>query len=302
MATVKEWFPHDYYASRDVRIMRLLRTGGASWYGLYWLAVEMLHCEDDIREEDVVDGLVMVSRTTHEHVSRFLQFALEQNLFQLEGTVVRSSRVERNLAMRKDISDKKRQAATTRWANKEKTEGTGPLEPKGFVLNGGRPVPMIGGMIAMVSDETREQLHSISNADGLQVQSQNITEQNITEQNKRVSESAAQKARPRSVDEVVAYFATLQMPRSEAQRFHDYYTANGWKVGRNPMKDWQAAGRNWKKGYQDANQKTHSDTARTAPVGIPESIVRLQQKPKLATDELDRIKSIFEAKMGPSDA
>ena len=24
-----------------------------------------------------------------------------------------------------------------------------------------------------------------------------------------------------------------------------YYTANGWKVGRNPMKDWQAAVRQW---------------------------------------------------------
>lgn len=287
MATVKEWFPHDYYASRDVRIMRLLRSGGASWYGLYWLAVEMLHCEDDIREEDVVDGLVMVSRSTQDEVTRFLTFAIGQNLFQLDGAVVRSGRVERNLAMRKDITEKKRQAATTRWANKDKPEPTDARQSKAYT-----PV---------VADATPEQLQSGSNADVMQVQSQNITEQNITEQKNRVSDSAAQKARPRSVDDVVQYFAALQMPGTEAQRFYDYYTANGWKVGRNSMKDWQAAGRNWKKGYQEANQKTHSDTVRTAPVGIPESIVRLQQKPKLATDELERIKSIFEAKMGPSD-
>ena len=25
----------------------------------------------------------------------------------------------------------------------------------------------------------------------------------------------------------------------------DYYTANGWKVGRNSMKDWRAAVRDW---------------------------------------------------------
>lgn len=287
MATVKEWFPHDYYASRDVRIMRLLRSGGASWYGLYWLAVEMLHCEDDIREEDVVDGLVMVSRSTQDEVTRFLTFAIGQNLFQLDGAVVRSGRVERNLAMRKDITEKKRQAATTRWANKDKPEPTDARQSKAYT-----PV---------VADAKPEQLQSGSNADVMQVQSQNITQQNITEQKNRVSDSAAQKARPRSVDDVVQYFAALQMPGTEAQRFYDYYTANGWKVGRNPMKDWQAAGRNWKKGYQEANQKTHSDTVRTAPVGIPESIVRLQQKPKLATDELERIKSIFEAKMGPSD-
>jgi len=27
--------------------------------------------------------------------------------------------------------------------------------------------------------------------------------------------------------------------------FFDHYEANGWKVGKNPMKDWQAAARNW---------------------------------------------------------
>ncbi|MGO5362416.1 hypothetical protein ACTQY8_05560 [Collinsella bouchesdurhonensis] len=31
----------------------------------------------------------------------------------------------------------------------------------------------------------------------------------------------------------------------DCERFIDYYTANGWKVGRNPMKDWKAAVRNW---------------------------------------------------------
>lgn len=29
------------------------------------------------------------------------------------------------------------------------------------------------------------------------------------------------------------------------QKFLDYYDANGWKVGRNPMKDWKASIRNW---------------------------------------------------------
>ncbi len=29
------------------------------------------------------------------------------------------------------------------------------------------------------------------------------------------------------------------------EAFHDFYAANGWQVGRNPMKDWRAAFRNW---------------------------------------------------------
>lgn len=31
----------------------------------------------------------------------------------------------------------------------------------------------------------------------------------------------------------------------DAERFVDYYTANGWKVGKNPMKDWKATVRTW---------------------------------------------------------
>lgn len=33
----------------------------------------------------------------------------------------------------------------------------------------------------------------------------------------------------------------------DPERFFDHYTANGWKVGRNPMKDWKAAVRKWER-------------------------------------------------------
>jgi hypothetical protein len=37
----------------------------------------------------------------------------------------------------------------------------------------------------------------------------------------------------------------------DAEKFHSYYEANGWRVGRNPMKDWRAAVRTWER--NDAN-------------------------------------------------
>ena len=40
----------------------------------------------------------------------------------------------------------------------------------------------------------------------------------------------------------------------DAQRFIDYYTSNGWKVGRNPMKDWKAAVRTWERGDSTASR------------------------------------------------
>lgn len=46
-------------------------------------------------------------------------------------------------------------------------------------------------------------------------------------------------------DEVSRYASGIGHPSFDAQKFMDYYNANGWKVGRNPMKDWQATVRNW---------------------------------------------------------
>jgi uncharacterized protein YdaU (DUF1376 family) len=57
---------------------------------------------------------------------------------------------------------------------------------------------------------------------------------------------------------------------TESEKYMDHYLSNGWKVGRNPMKDWKAAVRNWTKGksygsHQQASQQPgqidHDDTS-----------------------------------------
>lgn len=40
-----------------------------------------------------------------------------------------------------------------------------------------------------------------------------------------------------------------------AEKFLDYYQANGWKVGKNSMKDWKAAVRTWEKNEKTTNDK-----------------------------------------------
>lgn len=51
---------------------------------------------------------------------------------------------------------------------------------------------------------------------------------------------------PPTLDEVRAYCRERQST-IDPERFMDYYQANGWKVGRNPMRDWKAAVRKWEK-------------------------------------------------------
>ena len=51
---------------------------------------------------------------------------------------------------------------------------------------------------------------------------------------------------PPSVDDVRAY-CTENGFRVDPDRFVDFYTSNGWRVGKNPMKDWKAAVRSWER-------------------------------------------------------
>ncbi|MDD6230714.1 MAG: hypothetical protein PUA95_08265 [Lactimicrobium massiliense] len=50
-----------------------------------------------------------------------------------------------------------------------------------------------------------------------------------------------------SYDEVEEYAASIGYVCFDPATFLDYYSANGWMVGKHPMKDWKATVRNWKR-------------------------------------------------------
>lgn len=60
---------------------------------------------------------------------------------------------------------------------------------------------------------------------------------------------------PPTVEEVAAY-CKERNNGINPERFVDYYESNGWKVGRNSMKDWKAAVRTWERnGYTNQKQQ-----------------------------------------------
>lgn len=61
---------------------------------------------------------------------------------------------------------------------------------------------------------------------------------------------------PPSVEDVRAY-CTENGYRIDPDSFVDFYTSNGWRVGKNPMKDWKAAVRSWER-KEKQNGKTES--------------------------------------------
>jgi hypothetical protein len=81
---------------------------------------------------------------------------------------------------------------------------------------------------------------------------------NTTSSNTTTNTTNEYKGNPRftppTLEEVQAY--CIERHNSvDAERFIDYYTSNGWMVGKNKMKDWKSAVRTWERnGFSNKQQ------------------------------------------------
>ena len=86
---------------------------------------------------------------------------------------------------------------------------------------------------------------------------QTYTNNNKNKENKGKNEN--ERFVPPTPTEIFSFFSELGSNLEEPQKFIDHYSSNGWKVGKNPMRDWKATARNWTRRInQFSNQKNHS--------------------------------------------
>lgn len=85
---------------------------------------------------------------------------------------------------------------------------------------------------------------------------------------KKEKESKSQKRFTKPTLEEVQAYCRERNNTVDAQRWFDYYSSNGWKVGKNPMKDWKAAVRTWERSADSGN--TIRKTANVTDYGYPD--------------------------------
>ena len=66
-----------------------------------------------------------------------------------------------------------------------------------------------------------------------------------------------------TVEEVAAY-CRERGNSVDAQRFVDFYTSKGWRIGKEPMRDWRACVRTWERNGRDRVEVSGS-TGATRP-------------------------------------
>lgn len=78
-----------------------------------------------------------------------------------------------------------------------------------------------------------------------QEQEQDHEQEHVHDQDHKSTRGKRTRFVPPTPQEAQEFFLANEGTHVQAARFHAYYSSNGWKVGKGPMKDWKSAARGW---------------------------------------------------------
>lgn len=113
------YFPHDYNASNDEKVIKLIRLYGYEAYGIYWTIVERLY-ENGGRISEDYEFLSYKLRAPAENIERVVR----SELFFIKDGMIGSKSVDRRLDERRARQEIGRIFAQKRWEKDGKPIGT----------------------------------------------------------------------------------------------------------------------------------------------------------------------------------
>jgi len=231
MAKDTLWFKHDTNSRSDEKIIELQMEHGMEGIGVYWCIIEMLYEQMGVMRMQC-DRIAFELRTHKNVVEDVLK---KYGLFQIDGDIVTNRRVTEEVEARCKKSEQAAEAAKRKWeqVRLERDMKTNDADAMRTQSN--------GNASAMQRREEKRR--------GEDNREENITfesDEKKSELPVLIKKNKAIAPKDVAPDEMRSYFTEIGYPH-EADKFIDYYSSNGWKVGKakNPMKDWQASVRNW---------------------------------------------------------
>lgn len=217
------YFQHDYNARNDPKLQEVLLEHGVAGVGVFWCVIEQLYEQGGKLPHKACKSIAFALHVDCKLVESVVK---DFDLFKLDARHFWSKSVIARLDRRKEVSDKRKTAAASRWKTRQQ----------------------------------EVQVQSKDNAIALQ----ELSKENERKGKEIEEEEGAKTAKrfcPPTLEEVKAYCKEKEYI-IDAERFIDFYTSKGWFVGKNKMKDWQAAVRNWHKGSKaDGGARTTSTTS-----------------------------------------
>ena len=239
------YFQHDYNARNDPRLQRLIMKCGCEGIGIYWCIVEQLYEQGGKLPNNHIETIAFNLHTTKTIVEEVV-FGL--NLFASDDEFFWSESVLKRLESRSLISLKRSDAGK---------KGGAPIGNK----NAAKHLKDSDKQTRL--DNKNKQMIECETSKNKQMFKKNNQKQAIKEKERKEKEielesieaKSAKRFCPPTLEEVKVYVEEKGYAFFDAERFIDFYTSKGWMVGKNKMKDWQAAVRNWHKSDKVNNGK-----------------------------------------------
>jgi len=253
------YFPHDANARTDAKILELRAELGWEGYGLWWALVEQLREAGDYKlSNTLIGGLAMGLAIPKDKLRALLDLCIAVGLLVVEGDCFYSPSLRRRMVAldnkRLARVESARNAAEKRW---QKPSDANAMPPHAERMPDAMPIDA-------TIDLTREDLTkpNLTKEENTSLRSEDAATAADSEPQKKIEgedfqpDSPAPKkppvaATPRFVpptyDDMLGYMVSqrpnnppAELERTAAKCF-GYYSGNGWKVGKNPMKDWKGA-------------------------------------------------------------
>jgi hypothetical protein len=261
-----EYFSHDADMRNDIKVKAIRRKFQHKGYAVWCFMLEALTDSDDFEIEfgEVEQELLAADFDVPiEELKDIVEYCLKIGLFQQAGTRIYSEAHKRRFAEMVAAREKRR-AYQEHRAEVNRINGRKGGNPN---FRQGQPNPYY-----ITETATEDNPEITENAEKITEDNPKIKEskvkENIEKSPKGDTKKTAQRFIPPTVEQVADYAKRKGYTSVDAQHFVDYYTSQGWRVGRNPMKDWEAAVRSWASRDRSSARATTGAQMTTTATGI----------------------------------
>lgn len=209
------YFSHDANARNDPRMLMLRAKHGPVAYAAYFMLVEMLREQSDFKIKDcpeMIPALAITTGVQAEALAKIIEDSISSGLLVRRRGFLYSDSLLRRMGVMTDIS--RRRAEAGRLGGLAKAERSSNCQPN--------DKQMLSTPLALNKRKEKES-------------------------NNGLADGGKPRFTPPRIDEVKSYCAE-RSNGVNPEKWMAHYEANGWKVGRNPMRDWKAAVRTWEQG------------------------------------------------------
>ena len=231
-----DYFSHDIDMRNDIKVKALRRKFSHTGYAVWCFMLEYLtDCTNFEFDYNEVSQELLASDfdVPVAELREIIDYSVKIGLLQHEDGKIFSAAHKRRFVRMLEVRQRRAEAA-----RRNGRKGGNPNFKKG------QPNPYYRTTESVMEDNPN--ITQETTEDNPIVEQSNVEYSRVKKQKespKGERKTASRFSAP-TVDEVRAY-AQEKGYNVDPEHFVDYYTSNGWRVGRNPMKDWRATVRTW---------------------------------------------------------